>query len=178
MVPETMPEADVHAHAHRADQAQKPENPWGFGSESASTPASRDARVIPINRRARQESAPEPPAGDRKPETKPARAPAGLRSEAGAVGETMRKAAENSVWATEAMTAVDAWKRVAPGKGEAENWIFWTVMTAAGVCRAAWNSLGHLILLGTDTRIKAGVATAVLLAALVTAFLAGHATTT
>lgn len=89
---------------------------------------------------------------------------------------TAARAAQASDWAQELMSPVDAVKQIAPGKGDAGNWIVWTAMTAAGLARALFVSVGYLIARGGETRIRAGVAGTVLLAALLIAALAGAAT--
>jgi hypothetical protein len=167
VAPETMPDSDVRAHVHPADSARNPGNPGGSGPESASARASPDARVIPINRQARQEQPQNPPPA-------PPRAPGGLTAEARAAQGALRAAAENSDWAAMPMTPVAAWSQVAPSKGEAANWIIWVGMTGAGIARAVLVSLGHLIAHGGQTRLRAGVAAGVLVLALSISFLAGH----
>jgi len=87
---------------------------------------------------------------------------------------TLTDAADDSLWAVPAMTPVAAWRQALPAKGEAANWIIWTGLSLGGLFRALWVSTGNLVVRGTDTRTKAGVATAALVIALTIAFLAGH----
>jgi len=163
---------DVRAHVHRPDLAREHGFEARKGAESACPGAPAGARV-PHLRLVDQGTAPNP-----EPYAPPPPPRGGLGA---ALAEELRAAqaqaaasAAGSDWAVEAMTPVLAWTRLAPAKGEAANWIIWTVMTAAGLCRALWNSAGYLVVKGTDTRIKAGVATGVLLIALGMAYLAGH----
>lgn len=87
----------------------------------------------------------------------------------------MAQAAEASDWAREPMTPVVAAQQIAPAKGEAgRNWIVWTAMTFAGLARFVLVSLGYLVVRGGETRIRAGVATGVLVAAIVISALVGH----
>lgn len=87
----------------------------------------------------------------------------------------MTQAAEASDWAREPMTPVTAFKQIAPAKGEAgKNWIVWTAMTFAGLARFILVSAGYLVARGGETRIRAGVVTGVLVAAIVIGSLAGH----
>jgi hypothetical protein len=98
-------------------------------------------------------------------------APGRLAAEAEAAVTALAEAADASDWAAAAMTPVAAWRQVLPAKGEAGNWIIWSCLTLGGL----WVSLGNLIVHGTDTRTKAGVATGALLIALAISYLAGHA---
>jgi hypothetical protein len=102
-------------------------------------------------------------------------APGRLAAEAEAAVTALAEAADASDWAAAAMTPVAAWRQVLPAKGEAGNWIIWSCLTLGGLSRALWVSLGNLIVHGTDTRTKAGVATGALLIALAISYLAGHA---
>lgn len=164
MVPENATASDVHAHMHIADLAGKPENPWGFERKSARAGAPRDARVIPLHPDQEQE---EPPRKIRRDRT-------GLGGELQAGIAAANAAADSSDWARPAMTPVLACKQVAPRKGEAGNWITWSAMTVAGLLRAAWVSIGYLIVLGTDSRTKAAVTTSMLVAAVALSMLAQH----
>jgi hypothetical protein len=168
VVPETMTDTDMHAHVHPADLRQNPGNQDDFGAESASAPASRDARVIQINRAARQEPQ-QPPAAA-------AQAPRGaLATETQAALAALAEAADGSPWASPAMTPVAAWQQALPAKGQAANWIIWTALSLGGLFRALWVSLGNLAVHGTDTRTKASMATGALLIAMTLSYLAGHA---
>lgn len=171
------PAEGVHARAMRADLAQEggfqPQN--GTGSACPGAPAG--ARVSHL-RLVDQEAAGNlvlddpPPPGKRRPGAGLA---AALTEEARAAQAALADAAGDSDWAAEAMTPVAAWSQVAPRKGEADNWIIWTAMTVAGVCRGVLVSLGYLIARGGETRIRATVAAGAFLLALTIAFLAGHA---
>jgi hypothetical protein len=166
VVPETTHDTDVRAHTHSADHPQGRGNPWHSGPESASARVTRDARVIPIRREVRQEPPQDQPA--------PRKATGGLSAEMQAATAAVKNAAENSDWAAEAMTPVAAWMQVAPRRGEADNWIIWAGMTAAGIARGVLVSLGYLVVRGGETRLRAGVAAGILILAMAAAFLAGH----
>ncbi len=60
----------------------------------------------------------------------------------------------------------DAAGRVAPGKGEAGNWLAWTGMTAAGLLRLLGLSLCYLVAFCFDGRIRATVTTALIACAM------------
>lgn len=168
----TQPVEDVRAHVHRADLAPEAGNQPGFGPKSA-RPGARAGARVPHLHLVDQEPAPDSVPDDPIPGSN--RPGAGLAEELRAAVSALDEAAGDSDWATPPMNPVEAWKQLAPSKGEAGNWIIWTAMAAAGLARGIWVSLGYLVLRGTETRIRASVATAALLVALVLAFLTGHA---
>lgn len=168
MAPETAAQTDVHAHAHATDLGQKPQNPWDFPPKTAGTGVSRDARVIPIRRDRRQGDQPEEIQTSPKAPSKP------RGGEFEAAAKLLGEQAVDGGWDREPMTPVEAFKTVAPAKGEASNWIIWAGMTAAGVARLLIVTAGTVIVRGGDTRIKAAAVSSVLLMALAIAYLAGH----
>lgn len=168
MAPETAAAADVHVRVHPADQGPETGNRADFEPKSTRTPASRDARVIPINRGHRQDA---PPEEIKAYEPPPAKRP---ESEFEAAAKLIAEQAAASDFNRQPITPVEAWKTVAPAKGEADNWIIWLGMTLAGLARALIVTTGHVIVRGGDTRIKASVVSSVLVMALVVAYLAGH----
>lgn len=164
--------SDVHAHAHRADQAPETAKRRLFGRKTARADAT-PAGVIPQLRLVDQEST-------AKSQTESPKAPsrpfgAGLSDELKAGQKVALDAAEDSPWDGQLMSPIDAIKQVAPSKGEASNWIIWTAMTIAGLARVLLVGTGYLIARGGDTRIKAGVVAAVIVLALSLAALLGAA---
>lgn len=159
--------SDVHVHAHAPDLAGKPGDRADSRLKSARADATH-ARAVPHLHLVDQGFVPDDP--------RPAdREPTGARTgELEAALEATARAAEASDWARELMTPVAAAKQVAPAKGEAGNWIIWTAMTVAGLARLILVSLGYLVARGGETRIRAGVVTGVLVAAIVISVLVGH----
>jgi hypothetical protein len=156
VAPETTFPADVHAHMHREDLAHEAPNQGDFGPGSASARATRDARVIREDQQTGQE----------RPERRRGR-------ETDAAVTALAASASDSGWARPAMTPIEALYAIAPATGEASNWIIWLVMTAGGLARAFGVGLGYLITAGFETRIRAGVATTLFLAAVLFGCLAG-----
>jgi len=165
------PTSDVHAHAQRADLAPETgERP--FSEPKSARPWARARAVAHLH------LVDQGPARDSEPEPDEV-----LDAERSGLGSAlldemtaMSEAAEASDWAREPMTPVVAAKQIAPAKGEAgKNWIVWTAMTFAGLARFILVSLGYLVARGGETRIRAGVVTGVLVAAIVIGSLAGHA---
>lgn len=160
----TQPTADVHAHAHRADLAPETGN-RALSEPKSARPGAR-ARAVAHLHLVDQGSARDSGPGVESP---------GLGSALLDELEAMRLSAEASGWAREPMTPVAAVQQIVPAKGEAgRNWIVWTAMTFAGLARFVLVSLGYLVVRGGETRIRAGVATGVLVAAIVISALVGH----
>lgn len=67
------------------------------------------------------------------------------------------------------MTVADAWRQVAPGKGEVGSRLGWTAAAVAGLFRAVALTVLYVAALSVGTRIRAGVACALLVAVLSTA---------
>jgi hypothetical protein len=156
----------VHAHTHPADLASET-GKQPVSERKSAGPWAR-ARAVPHLHLVDQSPAPDPVPDDAVPET-------GLGSALLDEMEAVRLAAEASDWAREPMTPVTAAKQIAPAKGEAgRNWIVWTAMTVAGLARFILVSLGYLVARGGETRIRAGVVTGVLVAAIVISALVGH----
>jgi hypothetical protein len=164
----SMAEPDVHAHAHAEDLAPKPAKRRGFHWKSARAQGDACARVIPDDVDLRQE--------DLEKTAKPASRvlAESLLQEAVEAMELTRETAENSDFNREPMTAVAAWKQVAPGKGEAGNWVAWTALTAAGLARALIISLAYGVALCAETRVGASVIALIFITAVAIATLAGH----
>lgn len=170
MAAETAMRADVHAHVHPADLPAQ--GPWGpeKGPESTSTGATR-ARVIQLHPGQGQEDRPQKKSEDSSGSRR--RRKARKAGDLAAAADLVREAAADSDLAEQPMTAVEAWEQIAPGKGEAGGKIKWLCMTAAGLTRALFVTLGHLIIRGSDTRIKAGVLALMILLAVAFSALAG-----
>jgi hypothetical protein len=163
VVPDNATAPDVHVHAHRADLAGNPGSRADSASKSARAPGDAPARAVPHLHLVEQED----------PAEKISARRGGGETEAALAA--LAQAADASDWAREPMTPVAAAQQIAPAKGEAgKNWIVWTAMTLAGLARFILVSLGYLVARGGETRIRAGVVTGVLVAAIVIGSLAGH----
>ncbi len=158
------PAADVHVHTHQGDMRPETENRPGTEAKSARRPAR--ARVIPLRPEQGQEDTakkiedPKPGLG--------ATLLAEMKAEAA-------EAAEESEWAREPMSVVDAAKQIVPAKGEASGKVAWAGMTVAGVLRLLLVSLGHLIAYAGATRTRAAITTLVVAIAIALSTIAAHA---
>jgi hypothetical protein len=91
------------------------------------------------------------------------------------MAEQTAAATADSDLARQHMTPAEAFELILPERGESRrNPIVWTAMTYAGLARFVIVSLGHLVAVGGQTRIRAGILATVVLLALAGSWIAGH----